>query len=64
MATNVNRSRMEARSVGTQEDKYWACLGCWITCYGPFSLGACFETYKPFISLIFTFFGAAVDHGH
>jgi hypothetical protein len=37
--------------------KYWATLGCWISpCYGPFSLGARFETYEPFISLIFTFF--------
>jgi hypothetical protein len=32
-------------------------LGCWISpCYGPFSLGARFETYDPFISLIFQFF--------
>jgi hypothetical protein len=32
-------------------------LGCWISpCYGPFSLGARFETYEPFISLIFQFF--------
>jgi hypothetical protein len=31
-------------------------LGCWISpCYGPFSLGAHFETYEPFISLIFQF---------
>jgi hypothetical protein len=37
--------------------KYWARLSCWISqCYGPFSLGALFETYKPFISLIFNFF--------
>jgi hypothetical protein len=29
-------------------------LGCWISpCYGPFSLGTRFETYEPFISLIF-----------
>jgi hypothetical protein len=35
----------------------WACLGCWISqCYGPFLLGAHFETYEPFISLIFQFF--------
>jgi hypothetical protein len=33
-------------------------LGCWISpCYGPFSLGQCFESYKPLISLIFQFFG-------
>jgi hypothetical protein len=25
-------------------------------CYGPFSFGARFETYEPFISLIFFFF--------
>jgi len=32
-------------------------LGCWVSpCYGPFSLGARFETYGPFISLIFQFF--------
>jgi hypothetical protein len=32
-------------------------LGCWISqCYGPFSLGARFETYEPFIALIFKFF--------
>jgi hypothetical protein len=32
-------------------------LGCCISpCYGPFSLGARFETYEPFISLIFQFF--------
>jgi uncharacterized OsmC-like protein len=32
-------------------------LGCWISpCYGPFSLGGRFETYEPFISLIFKFF--------
>jgi hypothetical protein len=33
-------------------------LGCWISPrYGPFSLGARFETYEPFIYLIFQFFG-------
>jgi len=33
------------------------CLGCWISpSYGPFSLGARFETYESFISLIFQFF--------
>jgi uncharacterized MAPEG superfamily protein len=26
-------------------------------CYGPLSFGARFETYEPFISLIFQFFG-------
>jgi hypothetical protein len=37
--------------------KYRACLGCWISpCYGPFSLGTCFETYEKFISLISQFF--------
>jgi hypothetical protein len=42
---------------GTKEVKYWARLGCWISlCLGPFSLGASFETYEPFISLIFHFF--------
>jgi hypothetical protein len=36
-------------------------LGCWISpWYGPFSLGAHFETYEPFISLIFKFF---LGHG-
>jgi hypothetical protein len=36
---------------------YWARLSCWISpCYGPFSLGGCFETYEPFIYLIFEFF--------
>jgi hypothetical protein len=37
--------------------KYWARLGCWFSpCYGPFSLGAHFETYEPFISWNFKFF--------
>jgi hypothetical protein len=32
-------------------------MGCWISpCYSPFSLGARFETYELFISLIFQFF--------
>jgi hypothetical protein len=32
-------------------------LGSWISpCYGPFSLGGRFETYEPFISVIFRFF--------
>ena len=71
-ATNSNsenaRSRMVASlrgSVGTgtnddESSKYWARLSRWISpCYGPFSLGALFETYEPFISLIFQilFFG-------
>jgi hypothetical protein len=35
---------------------YWARLGFWISpFYGPFSLGARFETYEEFISLIFQF---------
>jgi hypothetical protein len=33
--------------------RYRARLGCWILqCYGPFSLGARFETYEPFIALM------------
>jgi hypothetical protein len=62
---------MEASSVGKCEYggkgrsvKYWACLGCWISpSYGLFLLGACFETNKPLISLIFKvfFFQAAVN---
>jgi hypothetical protein len=33
-------------------------MGSWISpCYGPFSLGARFETYEPFIFLIFQIFG-------
>jgi hypothetical protein len=63
---------MMARSAGKREYgdkgrtvKYWARLGCWISsCYGPFSLGARFESYEPFISLIFKFFfRAAVNRG-
>jgi hypothetical protein len=51
---------------GTKKDKYWARLGCWISpCYGTFWLGARFETYEPFISLIFQFvFRAAVNRGY
>jgi hypothetical protein len=42
-------------STGTRED--WARLACWISPrYGPFSLGAGFETYEQFISLIFQIF--------
>jgi hypothetical protein len=54
---------MEVSSAGKREYggkgrwvKYWARLGCWISpCYGPFLLGLRFETYEPFISLIFNF---------
>jgi hypothetical protein len=63
---------MEAGSVGKHEYgdrgrwvKYWVCLGCCISlCYGPFSLGTRFETYKQFIFfLIFKyFFRAVVNH--
>jgi hypothetical protein len=36
---------------------YWARFGCWISpCYVPFSLGAHFSTYEPYISLIFQLF--------
>jgi hypothetical protein len=39
-------------------------FGRWISpCYGPFWLGGRFETYKPFISLIFHFFQAVVNRG-
>jgi hypothetical protein len=59
---------MEASSVGKcgygskgRWVKYWARLGCWISpCYSPFSIGARFETYEPFIYLIFNFFFRAV----
>jgi hypothetical protein len=38
-------------------NQVWERLGCWVSPrYGPFSLGAHFETYKPFIRLIFQFF--------
>jgi hypothetical protein len=45
---------------------YWSLLGCWISVrYGPFSLGVRFETYEPFISLIFQLlFRAAVNRGY
>jgi hypothetical protein len=37
--------------------KYWVRLDCWISpCYGLLSLGMRFETYEPFISLIFQIF--------
>jgi hypothetical protein len=44
---------------GTKEDESITgrVLGCWISpCYSPFSLGARFETYEPYISLIFNSF--------
>jgi hypothetical protein len=46
--------------------KYWERLGCWISpCYGPFWLGARFETYEPFIFLVFQiFFRVAVNRGY
>jgi hypothetical protein len=55
---------MEASSAGEREYggkgrlvNYWARLGCLISpYYGPFSLGGHFETYEPFIYLIFSFF--------
>jgi hypothetical protein len=55
---------MEASSAGKSKYggkgrwvKYWARLGCWISpCYGPFSFGARFETFEPFIYLIFKIF--------
>jgi hypothetical protein len=45
--------------VASLQGSYWAHLGCWISpCYGPFWLGARFEIYEPFISLVFqNFFG-------
>jgi hypothetical protein len=45
--------------MGRKEDESstGACLACWISpCYGPFLFGMRFETYEPFISLIFHFF--------
>ena len=67
-ATNSNsenaRSRMEASMLGSvstgdkgRRVKHWARLGCSISpCYGPFSLGALFETSQKLISLIFEIF--------
>ena len=63
-ATNSNSEKARSRMVASLRGsvvrgqrkmiKYCAHLGCWISpCYGPFSLGARFETYEPFISLIF-----------
>ena len=38
--------------------KDWARLGCYISpCYGPFSLGAGFETYETLVCLIFQILG-------
>jgi hypothetical protein len=62
---------MEASSAGKREYggkgtwvKCWVRLGCWISPFkGPFSLGARFETYEPFISLIFNFFRGALNRG-
>jgi hypothetical protein len=54
-------------NTGTKEDESSnGNLGCWIApCYGPVSLGARFETYEPFISLISQFFfRAATNHGY
>jgi hypothetical protein len=67
------RSRMEASSLGKRGYggkgrlvKYWAHLGCCVSpCYGPFSLGAHFETYELLISLISNFFfQTAVNCGY
>jgi hypothetical protein len=45
--------------------KYWARLGCWISqCYGPFSLGARFETYGVHFFNFQIFFRAAVNRGY
>ena len=64
-ATNLNsekaRSRMMACLHGYGDKgrwvKYWVHLGCRISpCYGLFSLGARFETYEAFISLILQIF--------
>jgi hypothetical protein len=55
----MEASSAEKRGYGNKgrSVKHWAHLGCWISPrYGPFSLGVHFETFEPFISLIFTFF--------
>jgi len=67
-ANNSNSENARSRMVtslrgsvgkGTKEDElstecFWF---CWISpCFGPFSFGARFETYEPFISLIFQIF--------
>jgi hypothetical protein len=72
MQTASAKCRMEAHSAGKHGYgdkgrlvKHWAHLGCWISpCYGRFSLGGRFETYKPFIYLIFIFFWAVVNRGY
>jgi len=63
-ATNTNSENAISRKVGKfarkrgygdkgRWVKYWAPLGCWISpCYCPLSLGARFETFERFISLI------------
>jgi hypothetical protein len=47
-------------SVGTGAEEgvmYWARLGFWISpCYGRFPLSGRFETYEPFIFLVFQLF--------
>jgi hypothetical protein len=74
VATNSNSENARSRTVaslpgsggkGTKEDesstgRVWFC--CISTCFGPFSLGARFETYEPFISLIFQIFSVR-NHG-
>lgn len=41
-------------SIETKEDESKVHFGRWISPgYGPFLLGTCFETYKPFISVVF-----------
>jgi len=61
-------SLWESVCTGTKEDesrngRVWA-AGI-SPCYGPFWLGARFETYEPFISLIFHFsFRTAANRGY
>jgi hypothetical protein len=38
-------------------------LGVFLVCYGLYSLGERFETYEPFVSLVFDIFRAAVNRG-
>jgi hypothetical protein len=57
----AKQSEVLQGSVITVTKVYESCtehvFGCWISpCYGPLSLGAHFETYELFLSLIFTFF--------
>jgi hypothetical protein len=68
VATNWKSENARSRMVASSAEKrgygdkgrwvkYWARLDCWIsTRYDPFSLGALFETYELFISLILQFF--------